>query len=38
MMRTIPFVALFPLFIVWFGVGEAPKILLVAFASHSRST
>lgn len=33
MLRTVPFIALWPLLIVWFGVGEAPKILLVAFAS-----
>jgi sulfonate transport system permease protein len=32
MLRTIPFIALGPLFIVWFGLGEEPKILLVATA------
>jgi sulfonate transport system permease protein len=32
MLRTIPFIALGPLFIVWFGLGEEPKILLVAAA------
>lgn len=30
MVRAIPFTALVPLFIIWFGIGEAPKILLVA--------
>ncbi|HEY0216642.1 MAG TPA: ABC transporter permease subunit [Cellulomonas sp.] len=30
MVRTIPFTAMVPLFIIWFGIGEAPKILLVA--------
>lgn len=32
MLRTVPFLALVPLFIVWFGIGETPKILLVATA------
>jgi len=32
MIRTIPFLALVPLFIVWFGVGEMPKTLLIAMA------
>ena len=31
--RTIPVVALSPLFIVWFGIGETPKIALIAFAT-----
>ena len=31
--RTIPVVALAPLFIVWFGIGEATKVLLIAFAT-----
>jgi sulfonate transport system permease protein len=30
MLRAIPFLALLPLVIVWFGVGEAGKIFLVA--------
>jgi sulfonate transport system permease protein len=30
MIRAIPFLALLPLVIVWFGVGEAEKIFLVA--------
>lgn len=33
MIRTIPFLALVPLFIVWFGIGEAPKTILIALAS-----
>jgi sulfonate transport system permease protein len=31
--RTLPVVALTPLFIVWFGIGETTKIVLIAFAS-----
>ncbi|MDM0018860.1 ABC transporter permease subunit [Variovorax saccharolyticus] len=31
MLRTIPFTALVPLFILWFGIDETPKVLLVAF-------
>src|SRR6202012_1916195 len=30
MIRAIPFLALLPLVIVWFGVGEAEKIFLVS--------
>jgi len=30
MIRTIPLFGLVPLFILWFGIGELPKILLVA--------
>lgn len=30
MLRTLPLLGLVPLFIVWFGIGEWPKILLVA--------
>jgi sulfonate transport system permease protein len=30
MLRTVPFLGLVPLFIVWFGIGEMPKVLLVA--------
>lgn len=33
MLRTVPFLALVPLFIVWFGIGEAPKLLLIALAT-----
>jgi sulfonate transport system permease protein len=31
--RTIPVLALTPLFIVWFGIGETPKITLIAVAT-----
>ncbi|WP_083301836.1 ABC transporter permease [Kozakia baliensis] len=30
MLRTLPSLALVPLFILWFGIGELPKVLLVA--------
>lgn len=30
MIRTIPLFGLVPLFILWFGIGETPKLLLVA--------
>ncbi|MEU0463687.1 ABC transporter permease subunit [Amycolatopsis sp. NPDC006131] len=30
MLRTLPFLGLIPLFILWFGIGEEPKIVLVA--------
>ncbi|MFW0792121.1 ABC transporter permease [Gordonia sp. CPCC 205333] len=30
MLRTVPFLGLIPLFVVWFGIGEQPKILMVA--------
>jgi sulfonate transport system permease protein len=33
MVRTIPFTALVPLFILWFGLGETPKVLLIVVAS-----
>ncbi|WP_261554903.1 ABC transporter permease [Frankia tisae] len=29
-LRTLPWLALIPLFIMWFGIGETPKILLIA--------
>jgi sulfonate transport system permease protein len=32
MLRMVPFLAVIPLFVVWFGVGEEPKILLIALA------
>ncbi|HEX5659003.1 MAG TPA: ABC transporter permease [Polyangiales bacterium] len=31
MLRSLPSLALSPLFIVWFGIGETPKIALIAF-------
>lgn len=33
MIRTIPHLALVPLMILWFGIGEQPKILLVALGA-----
>jgi len=33
MLRTLPYLGMTPLLILWFGIGEAPKIALVAFAS-----
>ena len=33
MLRTLPTLALSPLFIVWFGIGETPKVALIAFGS-----
>lgn len=30
MLRTVPFVGLVPLLIIWLGIGEAPKIALIA--------
>lgn len=32
MLRTVPFAGLIPLLIVWLGVGEAPKVVLIALA------
>jgi ABC-type nitrate/sulfonate/bicarbonate transport system permease component len=32
-MRAVPKAALVPLFIVWFGIGEFPKILLIALSA-----
>jgi sulfonate transport system permease protein len=29
MLRTVPLLALTPLFIVWFGIGETPKVALI---------
>jgi sulfonate transport system permease protein len=31
MLRALPLFGLIPLFILWFGIGESPKIALVAF-------
>ena len=33
MIRTIPFIALVPLFVVWFGIGEDSKVALIIGAS-----
>ena len=33
MLRTLPFLALVPLFILWLGIGEMPKIALVALGT-----
>ncbi|MBV9632629.1 MAG: ABC transporter permease subunit [Xanthobacteraceae bacterium] len=33
MVRTIPHLALVPLMILWFGIGEEPRIILVALGS-----
>jgi sulfonate transport system permease protein len=33
MLRTIPFIAMIPLFIVWFGIGETSKVALITGAS-----
>lgn len=33
MIRTLPNLALAPLFIIWFGIGETPKIALVALGA-----
>lgn len=33
MFRTVPNVALIPLLIIWFGIGEAPKIALIALGT-----
>ncbi|MEV7780211.1 ABC transporter permease subunit [Kitasatospora sp. NPDC088351] len=32
MLRTLPWAGMIPLFIIWFGIDEQPKIALVAFA------
>jgi sulfonate transport system permease protein len=33
MLRTLPFLGLVPLLILWFGIGELPKIVLVALGT-----
>jgi sulfonate transport system permease protein len=33
MLRTVPFLAVVPLLIVWLGIGETPKVLLIAAAT-----
>jgi sulfonate transport system permease protein len=32
-LRTLPLFGLIPVFIVWFGIGEVPKIMLIALGS-----
>ncbi|HEY2507629.1 MAG TPA: ABC transporter permease, partial [Streptosporangiaceae bacterium] len=33
MLRTLPLFGLIPVFIVWFGIGEGPKIILIALGA-----
>lgn len=33
MLRTIPFLALLPLLIVWFGIDETPKVILIGLGA-----
>ncbi len=33
MLRTLPVLALIPFFIIWFGIGETPKVALVTVAA-----
>ena len=33
MIRTLPVLALVPLFIVWFGIGQAPKVYMIGLAT-----
>ena len=33
MLKALPFLGLLPLFILWFGIGELPKVLLVAIGA-----
>jgi sulfonate transport system permease protein len=33
MLRTLPLFGLIPVFIVWFGIGQLPKVLLIALAA-----
>jgi sulfonate transport system permease protein len=33
MLRTLPVLALIPFFILWFGIGEMPKVALIAVAA-----
>ncbi|WP_225781123.1 ABC transporter permease subunit [Xenophilus sp. Marseille-Q4582] len=33
MLRAVPFVALAPVFIAWFGIGEGVKVAIIAFAT-----
>lgn len=38
MLRNVPHLALIPLVILWFGIGEGAKLFLVALGVFSRST
>ncbi len=38
MLRTIPFIAIVPLVVMWFGIEEKPKIILIAAATVFRCT
>jgi sulfonate transport system permease protein len=33
MLRTLPLFGLIPVFVVWFGIGELPKVLLITIAA-----
>lgn len=33
MLRTVPFLVILPLFILWFGVDELPKVLIIAIGT-----
>jgi sulfonate transport system permease protein len=33
MLRTLPLFGLIPVFIVWFGIGEGPKIILISLGA-----
>ncbi|HYZ82095.1 MAG TPA: ABC transporter permease, partial [Solirubrobacteraceae bacterium] len=33
MLRTLPLFGLIPVFIVWFGIGQLPKVLLIALGA-----
>jgi sulfonate transport system permease protein len=32
MIRNVPILALFPIILIWFGIGEAPKIVMIALS------
>src|SRR6266496_2458224 len=34
-LRTLPLFGLIPVFIVWFGIGELPKVILIALGTRS---
>jgi sulfonate transport system permease protein len=33
MMRTLPYLVMLPLFVIWFGIDELPKILIIAIGT-----